>query len=414
MTNTVDNEKSTPLLTLLDRYNKSKIKEVAYYILFSIVYIRAFYYTTMIPGMFRSNKLVNLAGYSAAGLLLIMAAGEILSMIMSKRIRTAILLSAMICIGLVSSIAGDDRGIILLCVVLVAGIGKDMRTILKLSVILGIAVMATAYILSVSGYITYLVYDKSGGGLYHAFGCIYRTDFAAHVMYLMMSYMWLRKDKLTSIEYAALWFLPWFCWRYAGAKNNVFSMVLLLVSFIVIKLTRLEDREWPKLLKWNCLVHLLCTIGTLAAVFVLGSGLISVNAVEGTDTLWSRYNLTMTALKKYGVSLFGKVIEERGAGGVPDTSKAYFYLDISYIRILIKFGILFLLIYLVLMTMNSYYATASRDAVLALILVVIAINCLVEHHAWEFCYNIFLVTGMTFIVPGGKNNTRGDTVIEEN
>ena len=38
MNNTIGDSKS-----IIDRYNASKVKEFAYYILFSIVYVRAFY-----------------------------------------------------------------------------------------------------------------------------------------------------------------------------------------------------------------------------------------------------------------------------------------------------------------------------------------------------------------------------------
>ena len=60
--------------------------------------------------------------------------------------------------------------------------------------------------------------------------------------------------------------------------------------------------------------------------------------------------------------------------------------------------------------MNSYFVTASKDAVLVLILSVIAINSLVEHHAIDFCYNVFLVTGMTSI--GLKKDRRMESGIQ--
>ena len=159
---------------------------------------------------------------------------------------------------------------------------------------------------------------------------------------------------------------------------------------------------------WSCGVHLFCTAGTLVTVLLFGKRLAEARIIEGTGTLIARVKYSMTAFQTYGLSLFGKAVEECGGGGIVDTSKAYFFLDISYIRILIKYGILFLLIYLVLMTLNSYHAAVSRDPVLVLILAVIAINCLGEHHALEYCYNIFLVTGMTSVIRSVDRNRQLD------
>ena len=395
MTKVEKYHKSNNLKNLLDIYNASKLKEITYYILFSIVYVRAFYYTTMFTELVQNNRIINLIGYGAAGCLLIMAMGEIVSLIMDKDIRAALLLCVLLGVGFISAFSSEDKGIIVLSVLLVASVGKDMKNILRISIILGSAMMLAAYLASIYGFIPYLVYAKTQGELFHAFGSVYRTDFAAHIMYIIMSYLWLRKDKINLLEYAGIWFLVWFCWRYTGAKNDVFCMIMLLVSFMFFKLRWFRKHKWLRLPKWNCGVHLICAIGIFITVLLFGNSEVAPDTVEGTETFMSRFMYSMTALKNYGLSLFGKVIEERGAGGILDGSKKYFYLDIVYVRILIKYGILFLLVYLALMTMSSYYAAVSGDAVLVLILSVIAINSLVEHHAIDFCYNVFLVTGMT-------------------
>ncbi|MCR5777920.1 MAG: hypothetical protein K6G84_10975 [Lachnospiraceae bacterium] len=396
--------------SLIEKYNASRVKEIVYYILFSIVYVRAFYYTTMFTELVQNNRIINWVGYGAAGCLLIMAIGEIITLILDRDIRTALLLSFLLGIGFISAISSTDRGIIVLCVLLVASVGKDMKTIIRISIVFGAFMMLLSYFASIWGYIPYLVYNRSRGELYHAFGSIYRTDFAAHILYIIMSYLWLRREKINSFEYVGVWVLTWFCWRYTGAKNDVFCLILLLTSFAFMKINWLRRREWLQFPRWSCLSHILCAIGVFIAVLFYGNKDVAVDTVEGTETFMSRFMYSMEAIKIYGFSLFGKAVEERGAGGIADISKAYFFLDIAYIRILIKYGILFLIIYLVLMTMNSYYAAVSGDSILVLILSVIAINSLAEHHSIEFCYNVFWVTGMTLISKRrSKNNTRGGT-----
>ena len=87
------------------------------------------------------------------------------------------------------------------------------------------------------------------------------------------------------------------------------------------------------------------------------------------DLTHNRVALAYQGLKKYGVHLFGIQIKEN-----TDMSKGdYFYIDSGYMKNLINYGLIVLIIILVYYSIILYAAIIERDKVLAIWLICIAI-----------------------------------------
>ena len=87
-----------------------------------------------------------------------------------------------------------------LCVLIVGMTGRSFKMLLAIAFSIGTAMMAVTFAASQLGIITDLVYE---GGR-HSFGIIYCTDCAAHILFLMIIYLFLRLDALKLVEYVAL------------------------------------------------------------------------------------------------------------------------------------------------------------------------------------------------------------------
>ena len=168
--------------------------------------------------------------------------------------------------------------------------------------------------------------------------------------------------------------------------------VMNVAMFIHLKATEMDNSGELVLQRWTSLIHPACAIAVfiVIAVFSLKHGEVKASS---SDSIEYRIQLSAEGLRNYPVNLFGHDIEERGAGGVPDTSKPYFYLDISYVRFPLKGGLVVLVVYLILIMRASRYA-AKHNVVLALALVVVAVESMIEQHALGLAYNVLIGFGM--------------------
>ena len=79
-----------------------------------------------------------------------------------------------------------------------------------------------------------------------------------------------------------------------------------------------------------------------------------------------------------------------GNGGTTKESANYFFLDCSYIKIALEYGILLLGIVLIIYCMIGFRARLEQDWVLLWILAIVAVQCMIEHHMLDISYNPFL------------------------
>ena len=93
----------------------------------------------------------------------------------------------------------------------------------------------------------------------------------------------------------------------------------------------------------------------------------------------------------FGMSLWGQYIPMRGNGGTTEAVSNYFFLDSSYIYILLQYGILILLTILVCWFLITFKAARQNDIEMLFAVALIAVQCIVEHHMLSIVYNPFLM-----------------------
>lgn len=110
------------------------------------------------------------------------------------------------------------------------------------------------------------------------------------------------------------------------------------------------------------------------------------SAYSPDDELLESINLTITGrlalgkkgLKQFGVSLFGKDVPMEGMGGSLVHTKPYFFIDCSYLFILLRYGILFLGIVFLIYGVICY--KRKEDTALMLAILLLAISSAIDHH----------------------------------
>ena len=107
------------------------------------------------------------------------------------------------------------------------------------------------------------------------------------------------------------------------------------------------------------------------------------------STLLARFRLGKQAFEEYGLKLFGQKIPMNGNGGTVEWIEDYFFLDCSYVNILLTWG---LILFLSVMILFIYSCTKNRkDLYFQYAIAAIAVNSMIAHHLMDVAYNPFVL-----------------------
>ena len=214
-------------------------------------------------------------------------------------------------------------------------------------------------------------------------------------------YVYVRKTRIT-VPAALFWgVLNWYVFYMTDSRISFLLAELLLVVALVMR--------WaPKFIEK---LHALWAV--VAASFALCAGLAMIfitfynsripwmrrlnSAMEG------RLNLGKRSLAKYGIDLFGQKIEWTGNGLDVDgnvVEQTYDYVDCLYLKILQRYGLIFSILLLVLITWAMFRLWKRREYHLLLISGVVAVHCLLDDLSLSMIYNTFWIAlGLALLAP---------------
>ena len=250
-----------------------------------------------------------------------------------------------------------------------------------------------AFVASMAGYIPNLQYVREGGSrIRNSFGIVYPTDFAAHILFMMFAYGYLRSEKLQIVEYLIGLTIVGCVYYFCDARNNVLGMLLFIIGFVLINICErlyLGKATWEKtkkILSGLCCVSMIVFMSVMILLTMLYS---ESNAIWMLfpQTVRSRLIMGQEGVLKYGIHLLGQKIPMVGAGGSTSWPENYFFLDCSYVYILLCYGLLMLILVLLIYFLISM--KNKSDLYLLYVIGVIAFVCMFEHHLTDLGYNPF-------------------------
>ena len=366
----------------------SALTDILYFLSFIVCYSWGFINTTMFKNDFSDAFKAQMDGLFHFAVINALICG-VIALLLQKNLQLAVFEIALLASGFLHWKLGAGKfEYFVLCVLIVGMTGRSFKVLVSIALAIGSAMMAVTFAASQLGIITDLVYK---GGR-HSFGIIYCTDCAAHILFLMVMYVFLRLDSLNIVEYAAL-ILVCAIMMMTKAQSDIMCGFLLMGGILLYRLTRRWHRKKPVRIIASIMSFsfLICTI----AIFAVTLGF-NRNDKELRQkipyTLTRRLEMNQESLRDHPFSLFGSQIEEHGFGGrtenLPGWDK-YFFIDCSYIRLFVIGGFLLFIMILLIMTYTELRCFAYRRYGFLFLLVVVSIACLLEHHLMEYYYNVF-------------------------
>lgn len=265
----------------------------------------------------------------------------------------------------------------------------DFDKILKVYLVIGVTIMVAAFVASQMGWIEnlqYIIYRDNQTLTQNSYGIIYHTDFAAHVFYLATAAIGLSEDKITFGKSINFVVLAVFILDKCAARTSFICLMLMafVVLFVMITKKRIKGTVFYNFV--NC--AMICFAGlyiTLTHIYDPAKEWLA----KLNTALSYRLEITNQAIQNYDYNLFGQTIAESGWGKGGGATE-YFFLDDSYIRILLMYGIVLFLVLMVIFYLAGLKAIKAKRILILFAIAVIGLHSFMEHHLLEVAYNPFI------------------------
>jgi len=244
-----------------------------------------------------------------------------------------------------------------------------------------------------------------------SFGINYPTDFTAYIFYLVMGYCYLRKGKLTYLELTGILGLSVFSLVFCHARTNAICLLLTFAVFLYLKIrNRVSDNNGshyimnPKFSRVLAFSMPICALCFISLTFLYHAQTSNIAFTTINSLVSNRLHLGSIGLERYGIHLFGSAFQMVGWGGSTTPRAEYFFLDSSYVLLLIRYGLMVFLAVMTIFVLSSLRAEKQKDFALLWILTLISIQCMFEHHLLEIAYNPFLFLIFSETLSGDKDD----------
>ena len=262
--------------------------------------------------------------------------------------------------------------------------------IAKLSLLLSILLLAFVVLSSKVGIIRDHLELTAGGRIRHYLGFRYSLFAPSAMVNIITLYLFLYKEKIPYITLILLSIFNFWIFDETSSRLTFFTGVLLLIFALFNKL---YPQVLPKLKGFLAGFSLTFIFSALISYFVSTRYSVS-NALLFTinSFLGNRIYLANLSLHKYGFNLLGQKVFWVGNGLDPQgnyTTITYLYVDNLYIQMLQRYGLLFLILFVILATLVMFRLLRKNELVTFIIFISLGLHALIDDLILYLYFNSF-------------------------
>lgn len=270
---------------------------------------------------------------------------------------------------------------------IIAAKGVDFKKICFVYLCIAVSIHAVALYVVNKGYIPDYIYDN-GGRVRHSLGICYPTDCMAQMLSMFAVYICLRGRRITFVEITLMFVSTLKLYFYTYARTDLICIVLLCILCIAVKCLdkfKIYITQY-RLLEIVALLIIVLFIACIAATALYDSTNPFWTKLDGVFS--QRLSIGKIGYERYGIKLFGNIVNEYGLGfGNNVASGYYFFLDSSYVRVLVKYGVVFAGVLSGLFIWAFRKARRCRMDYVIVALIVFLIAAISEQHLFDLIYN---------------------------
>lgn len=226
----------------------------------------------------------------------------------------------------------------------------------------------------------------------HYLGFRYSLFPSTIMLNIVALYVYSKKEQVTYKSLLVLTLAVLWIFLQTNSRLTALSSMAFILLAILLK-------RFPKLLTRirYLLVFLIPSyiFAAVASYVVAGKYTSAGSGLRAVDNfLGGRIYLASKSLYNYGFSWLGKNIQWVGNGLNADgqrSTMSYLYVDNMYIQVLQKYGLLYLIIFVTLLTITLFILYRKKQYLLFLILSILAVYAMIDDLTFNLYYNFFLV-----------------------
>ncbi|MFR0584507.1 hypothetical protein ACLUX0_09385 [Limosilactobacillus mucosae] len=272
----------------------------------------------------------------------------------------------------------------------------NFKRIIKIYLYIGLLLLAFVVLSAMAGLIRNLVYRRDMTNIIRqSFGIAYPTDFAAHVLYLILAYAYLKFGKIRWYDYVVFLAAAGFLVKFSDARLSAYAIILAIPVLWIGQRAQKDHLLSRFIASFYWAVPIVSAYLVIIASYFFRPSSHFLNKINNASS--GRLYLGHKAISEYGFSMFGKQIVEHGWGGAnglkmsQSSPSNYFFVDSSFLRMTILYGIIMAIIILLAMTKISWDSFQKESFALASIIVIVSVSAMVEQRLLDLAYDPFLI-----------------------
>lgn len=282
-------------------------------------------------------------------------------------------------------------------VLLVGAHNIDGKKLVRYYFWISVIICSLTFLCGLTGQIENLVYHRADGTMRIAFGFNYPTDFCSHIFFLVVCWLWQKEEKTTFPEIGGIAALSVFTYLACNARTTAATLMLLAVWMLIVKWrAKKNDGSYrmTKPLQICCFFAPLISACFMTASSVLYSENNSFFVLMDKITN-CRLSLGHEGFLRYDLTPFGQPVAMNGNGGTTIPPRDYFFLDCSYVNILLRYGAVTLLLALCILFYLTLNEKHKGSFVRVGLIGVVALQCVIEQHLMEIGHAPLLLLLLT-------------------
>ena len=243
-----------------------------------------------------------------------------------------------------------------------------------------------------------LIYYSVSRPTRYSLGMVYPSNIAALGLFMALAYCYLRFNHLNFWDYCGIFLIACIGMKLTNTRLDFLATILIIPIMIIAQRAYRNKRIARHIASFFWLA-----VPITAWIVVFGSYFYNSDnyPLRKLNVLSSgRLELGYTAFQRYKPNLFGRSITEysyagvyghKYANGIGQMSHGYFYIDSSYLRMLLLWGIMAFVIIVIFLTLIALISTVRKTYVLSAIILITSLSLMFEPHVIQLIYNPFLL-----------------------
>lgn len=269
---------------------------------------------------------------------------------------------------------------------------EDVLKTYYISAMFGIALVIAAWFIGI------LPSQTSGGRAYLGF---YFATFGPNLfLHTVLAYIASRRTKIKLkswilIEIINIWFFKMTDTLAVFIIINVSIVLYYLFNVEKIKQVLFNEKVLRRILG---VFPFISAAVTIVAQYCYITNYSEPMFVAINTALSNRPYFGKIAIETYGVSLFGQPITWlTGTDGTKVSGMDYFYVDSSYIQVLVRYGIIMLVVLCLAMMAVQCYSVLNRNMYMCLGCSLFLVHCITDPQLLSFRYNPFIIISIACV-----------------